>query len=313
MSGRLLDDENDVKILSEKLLNLKELSLASNRYLSDALFNRLVNICPNMMSLSLSGCQISFHSGLYKKFYPTNSTIPHVSESVLTFYNISHFLERQAKRLKYLSFGSTLIDGTALVTLSTIKDLELESLKLHNCDQLTNVGIRSLTEHQISLKVLDVSFCTRVTDASLVCICKNLANLESLNIRRCRAVTDHGIKQLRRLEHLRELDISECEQLTGDCITKGLCGTEMEDDQQDQDSPEANSQDPSQSPQTQEQRRFNSNLEKLYANALNLDEKSIISIANNCPKLVTLDVGYCFNAVTDNSAQVRLTRVNKGG
>ncbi|XP_046466528.1 uncharacterized protein [Neodiprion pinetum] len=310
MSGRLLDDENDVKVLSEKLLNLKELSLASNRYLSDALFNRLVNICPNLISLSLSGCQISFHSGLYKKFYPSNSTVSHVSESVLTFCNILIFLTRQAKHLKYLSFSSTLIDGTALVTLCTIKDLKLESLKLQCCDQLTNVGIRSLTEHQTYLKVLDVSFCTRVTDASLVCICKNLVNLEALNIRRCRAVTDHGVKQIRRLKHLKELDISECEQLTSECITDGLCAAEGEDNEGNENN--ENLVDFNHLvPKTHvaksvpsEQRRINNNLEKLYANALNLDEKSILSIATSCPKLILLDIGYCFNAITDSSIQM---------
>ncbi|XP_012263409.2 EIN3-binding F-box protein 1 [Athalia rosae] len=308
MSGRLLDDPNDVRDLSKKLINLKELSLASNRYLSDALFNRIVNICPNLISLSLSGCQISFHSGLYKKFYPNDGNTTHASESVLTFCNILNFLKRQAKQLKYLSFGSTLIDGTALVTLSTVEHLELESLKLHGCDQLTNIGIRSLTEYQKSLKVLDVSFCTRVTDASLISISTNLVNLEVLSVRRCRAITDHGIKQIRRLKHLKELDISECEQLTGDCITKGLCSTNWQENSkseviQDELNYEEPIPDPSNSI-SPEQTELNNNLDKLYANALNLDEKSILSIATNCSKLTVLDLGYCFNAVTDNCIQM---------
>lgn len=314
MSGRLLDDENDVKVLSEKLISLKELSLASNRYLSDALFNRLVNICPNLISLSLTGCQISFHSGLYNKFYPSsNDSVYHASESVLTFCNILRFLKHQARRLKYLSFGCTLIDGTALTSLSTIENLELESLKLHGCDQLTNVGIRSLTEHQKNLKVLDVSFCARVTDASLVRICQNLVNLEVLNVRRCRAVTDHGIKQVRRLKHLKELDISECEQLTSECIIGGLCAADWKEDEENENNENLLELNGEPAPATQaqktlpqeQQRRVNNKLEKLYANALNLDSRSILSIALNCPKLTLLDVGYCFNAVTDSSIQVK--------
>ncbi|KZC07444.1 F-box/LRR-repeat protein 4, partial [Dufourea novaeangliae] len=282
MSGRLLEDENDIKELSETFQNLQELSLGYNRFLSDALFNRLVSICLNLKSLSLMGCQISFHSGLYKKFYPRNRiTLPEASNSVLTFLNTLHYLKRQAHKLKHLNFGYTLIDGTALATLSSVEDLKLESLMLQGCYQLTIEGIKGLTQHQTSLKVLDLSFCVRITDASLLCICKNLTKLETLRIKRCRAVTDTGVQYIRLLENLKELDISEDEQLTGDCITHGLY--------EDYDMEKI------------VQKR---NMQIFSANALHLHEESVECISRSFPNLRVLELSYCFSGVTDKTIQM---------
>lgn len=99
------------------------LSLANNRYLTDSLFNRIVSSIPNLEKLDISECHISFHKGLYRKFYPANSVDP--SESVLTFHFINQFIQRQALKLKVLNFNGTLIDGNTLIMLSEITDLKL--------------------------------------------------------------------------------------------------------------------------------------------------------------------------------------------
>lgn len=313
MLGRLLDNEKDVNEISSNFHSLIQLSLGSNRYLSDALFNRLVSICPNLQSLSLFDCQISFHSGLYKKFYPTNGSIEQASESVLTFINVLGYIKRQARQLKHLNFGRTLIDGVALGSLAMVENLRLESLRLPSCDQLTSAGLRCLA-NQTTLKELDLSYCTRVTDASLVCISQNLINLEILIIRRCRGITDLGISHLNLLRKLRSLDISECDQLTGQCIVEGLCKSPFKTRPTDQ-IPQQNSENSD--PNTNEienkeslcssDKFVNRKLENLSANALNLDEKAIECIASSFPQLKLLDVGYCFSAVTDKTIQVKKT------
>lgn len=310
MSGRLLEDDSDIKELSGKLKFLQELSLTYNRYLSDSLFNKFISICPNVNALSLKGCEISFHCGLYKKFYPNNNVITYASESVLTFLNILQYIISSAKQLKHVDFSHTLIDGTALATLSKLENLKLETLKLQHCNQLTITGIRTLTYHQIHLKLLDISFCTRITDVSLVIICKHLQLLESLNIRRCRAVTDFGILQIQFLKNLKELDISECEQLTHKCITDGLCKdlqTTLEsntdnDMDMEPDSVNVNTQEADCSEVTNYVK--NDNMLKLSVNALNFDEPCIKFIVKCFPNLRYLDVGYCFIAVTDITIQV---------
>lgn len=57
-SGGLLRDQEEIKQLQSVLINLKELVVSDNSYLSDALLNRLVAIAPNLQSLSLEGCQV---------------------------------------------------------------------------------------------------------------------------------------------------------------------------------------------------------------------------------------------------------------
>lgn len=200
MSGRLFENKNDQELLKKNLVNLQELSLAHNRYLSDALFNRVVAIAPNLEILDLSGCHISFHKGLYRKFYPASQL--EASESVLTFHYISQFIRHNARNIKRLNFSQTLIDGAALITLSEIEGLQLDTINLKSCDQLTNVGIIQLVQIQVSLQHLELSLSVRLTDQCIISICDNLYNLKSLKLRRCRAITDLGVKDIVKLQKL---------------------------------------------------------------------------------------------------------------
>ncbi|CAK1540038.1 unnamed protein product [Leptosia nina] len=274
MSGCLLEGKSE-GLLTNSLKKLKCLSLSGNQYLTDALFSRFVKTAPDLEEINLSGCSLQFHLGLVKRFYPSGTNIfDNPSESVLTFYFVQQFLAFRAKNIKRLLFSNTLIDGSALKLLSETEHLRLQYLQVHSCDQLTNVGISSLSAYQLHLKVLDIGLCTRVTDQSLVYICKNLTNLESLNIQRCRAVTDLGIAELQKLKKLKQLNISQCELITKEGIEKGICSQE------------------------------NAILEELDINSLNLDQHGLTMISEKLPNLRVLDVSYCFNAVTDTSIQV---------
>ncbi|KAG6440477.1 hypothetical protein O3G_MSEX001298 [Manduca sexta] len=274
MSGRLLEGKTE-GLLANNLENLKCLSLSGNQYLTDVLVNRFISAAPYLEELNLSSCSLQFHLGLVKKFYPPGSDVFHnPSESVLTFYFILQLIVAKAKTIKHLLFSNTLIDGAALKSLSEVDNLKLETLQVHSCDQLTNTGILALTTHQTLLKALDIGLCTRVTDQSLVHICKNLVHLEYLNIQRCRAVTDLGIAELGKLKKLKSLNISQCELITKDGLEKGICAEE------------------------------NNVLEELDIHSLNLDQTGVIMISEKLPSLSSLDLSYCFNAVTDTSIQV---------
>lgn len=274
MSGRLLEGKTE-GLLVNNLENLRSLNLSGNKYLTDALFNRFTLAAPDLQELNLSACSLQFHLGLVKRFYPTGSDISkNASESVLTFYFILHTITSRAEKIKQLLFSNTLIDGEALKCLSEVKNLSLVSLKVHSCDQLTNTGILALTTYQTSLKELDIGLCTRVTDQSLVHISKNLINLEYLNIQRCRAVTDLGIAELGKLKKLKTLNISQCELLSKEGLEKGICA------------------------------EVNATIEELDIHSLNLDQNGLILLSERLPNLKSLDVSYCFNAVTDTSVQV---------
>lgn len=274
MSGRLLEGKTD-GLLINNLENLRSLNLSGNQYLTDALLSRFIKAAPFLEHLNLSGCSLQFHLGLVKKFYPPRANIfENHSESVLTFYFISQFIVSLAANIKSLQFSNTLIDGAGLKSLSEIENLKLNSLEVYSCDQLTNTGILALTKCQTSLKELDIGLCTRVTDQSLVHICNNLVNLEFLNIQRCRAVTDLGVSELFKLKKLKSLNISQCELITKEGLQKGICTEE------------------------------NNILEELDLHSLNLDQTGVIMISEKLPNLRSLDLSYCFNAVTDTSIQV---------
>lgn len=269
MSGRLF--ETDKQAICAACKNIESLSLINNRYLSDALFNRFVAIMPKLHTLDLSGCHISFHKGLYKKFYPDRQKEP--SESVLTFHYISQFIECEASMLKSFNFSSTLIDGAALQTLACIQSLRLEVLQLRACDQLTNSGIISLVQHQKTLQHLDLSFSVRLTDQGLVEVCQCLTDLKVLKLRRCRAITDVGVKQIYNLKRLTILDVSECEAVTSRGIMEGIA------------------------------KEVNTTLLKLYVSALNICQLAIIKIAENFPNLRVLDLSFCKNGVSNLAVQ----------
>lgn len=270
MSGRLFE-ENDLL-----LENVKVLSLPQNQYLSDAQFARVTRAMPNLNSLNLSKNSISFHRGLYKKFYPQHKDEEVGSENVFTFHFIQKFIKSRSDKIKEVNFDSTLIDGDTLQLLSEIDNLQLEKLSLRQCDQLTNDGFISLIKEQAHLTHLDLTFSVRVTDKSVIEICQTLKSLKVLKLRKCRALTDVSVKMTGGLKMLKVLDISECELITSAGIVEGIAAVK------------------------------NEVLQELSLSALNICENAITKVTENLPNLRLLDLSYCFNHVNDVCLQMIL-------
>lgn len=271
MSGRLFKNVYEKEAICTACLNVTSLSLCNNRYLSDALFNRIISTMPSIQALDLSGCHISFHNGLYRKFYPDYQQ--DASESVLTFYYILQFIELHASQLDHLNFSGTLIDGNALTKLAQIPQLRLHRFYLRSCDQLTNSGISSFVRHQNQLIELDLSMSVRLTDPGLIEICSALTSLRTLRLRRCRALTDLSVKQIKQLKALEVLDISECDAITSDGIIEGIGSAR------------------------------NDVMRELYVSALNICELAILRLAENLLELTVLDLSFCKNGATDVAVQ----------
>lgn len=269
MSGRLF--ETDQPAICAALKNVERLALINNRYLSDALFQRFVSLMPKLHSINVSGCHISFHKGLYRKFYPDRQK--EASESVLTFHYISQFIQCEAAQLKSMDFSGTLIDGAALQALAAMEQLHLEVLEMRSCDQLTNTGIISLVQVQTGLQHLDLTASVRLTDLGLIEICRCLPELKVLKLRRCRALTDVGVREIKNLRKLRELDISECEAITSAGIIDGIASER------------------------------NSRMLKLSLSALNICALAVVRVAESFPELRKLDLSFCKNGVTSLGVQ----------
>lgn len=273
MSNKILSSDEDQKILRSALKDLKHLGIVDNRYLADAFFSRLTRLMPNLESLDLTGCQISFHKGLYKKFYPNSNFQKGASECILTYHFVHEFVQSNATTISELNFSKTLIDGDALEKLVEIEDLRLKKLHLTSCDQLTNTGLISLATVQTGITHLDLSSCARVTDQSVICFAQNLQELRVLRLKLCRAVTDLGIAELKNLPHLEELDVSGCEFVTGG-------GVESLFNEQ------------------------NVTLKRINLGALsNIHETSVIKLVEMCPNLTVLDLTSSRSGVTNKAAQ----------
>lgn len=176
-------------MLSASLRNVTRLHLACSRYLTDNLFSRIISVVGPLRKLSLAGCQISFHEAIHKRFYPQDGRVT-VSDHVLTFKHILKYIEEKATTLKEISLGRTLVDSEALYHLSKVPKLQLESVHLMSCDQVTKSGIQLLCENQKAITDLDLSLCSRLTDYAVLAICQHLPRLKKLNLRRCQGITE---------------------------------------------------------------------------------------------------------------------------
>uniref|UniRef100_A0A182SZW0 F-box domain-containing protein n=1 Tax=Anopheles maculatus TaxID=74869 RepID=A0A182SZW0_9DIPT len=273
MCVRLFDDPAEREHLRAVLANVTELSLNHVQYLSDGILHRIVDIMPALRVLDLAGCHISFHQGLYRKFYTGDGKQP--SESVLTFHYISQLIDERKESLRALDFSETLVDDNALEVLAGMSPtLRLERLDLNRCEQLSNRGLGSLiTAHATHLQHLNLSKTYRLTDACLLQICRELTGLRVLKMRVCRALSNQGVRELGQLAALEVLDISYCKEVNGAGILEGIAS------------------------------KPNHTLRELRVQGLNLCEQSVIAIAENLSALHVLDLGYCFHAVSDLCVQ----------
>ena len=190
LTGTLLNNPEDVKILATSLKNVTRLHLACSRYLTDSLFKRLTSVVGPLTKLSLAGCQISFHSAIFKRFYPEDGRVQS-SDHVLTFDHILKYIEERASTLKEISLGRTSVDSESLYKLSKVPGLTLDSVHVMSCDQLSKSGIQLLCENQKSITDLDLSLCSRLTDYAVLSVKDNLPYIRKLNLRRC-----HGISEV---------------------------------------------------------------------------------------------------------------------
>ena len=130
MSGQLLSKPDDVTKLTPTLSHLEQLNIASIRYMSDVTFSRLVRLCSNLRSLNISGNKVVFHSGNYCG--------GKLNSSLLTFSVVLDEISRLVRTLRELDMSRTPIHDLALEDLARTPKLQLTSLKLVCCRDVTD-------------------------------------------------------------------------------------------------------------------------------------------------------------------------------
>lgn len=123
ITGKLFSNNLVLFHVKQAIPNLKELCFSDNgSYFSDAFVDRFMTLVLNLKYLSFCGTTISFHPGIYKKFYPGSKANEEnkSSELVLTFDCILRHVGKHSTTVKYLDFSRTPIDDKACVSLSKV-------------------------------------------------------------------------------------------------------------------------------------------------------------------------------------------------
>ena len=98
--------------------------------------------------------------------------------------------------------------------LEAIAPLQLTSLNISLCDQITDKGIQIISENFKRLKTLNIRFCS-ITDIAFVSIAK-LANLEQLSLSGTMLSSQISWDVLSTLPNLQQLDLHSCKELDKD-------------------------------------------------------------------------------------------------
>ncbi|XP_023277039.1 F-box/LRR-repeat protein 2-like [Seriola lalandi dorsalis] len=222
MSGAFLSREEHRQQVRSALSGLEELDLSDLRYLSDLTFNRLTGCTPRLRRLSLAGCHIAFEFDPYRGC-PVGAVED--SSALLSLRNLKRLLKEQKSTLVALDLSRTSITPESLRTIAQVQDLVLEELCLHGCKELTDYSVEALVKHQPSLQRLNISACTELTSRSVEAIAGGLKSLMHLSLSRDWRITEKGLADLLSVSSLRSLDLSECLNISGPEMVKGLTGS----------------------------------------------------------------------------------------
>lgn len=193
-----------MKHLAEvKLPRLISINLSSLHHLSDATFTAFVSAAPNLQQLFLAAVPMMF-TGI--PVY--NSQSQRLSTAALTFDKFLQQIKNLVDTLVMLDLSRTGINDSALKTLAGVPGLQLVSLSLTACKDISNSGIAAAVQAQTQLQQLYLAHNSQLGDATIKSIATNLTNLKKLNATKI-AVKDASMKVLGMLD-VEELVLSGC-------------------------------------------------------------------------------------------------------
>ena len=105
------------------------------------------------------------------------------------FKCVLDFIERKKSSLKQINFPKCYINDHDLESLSVIKGLDLTTIDLSFCPNITDFGFSKLCESQKNIMELDISSC-EISDDAVFLIVKCLPKIKYLCMRYCTNITD---------------------------------------------------------------------------------------------------------------------------
>jgi len=160
-SGMFLSEPADVGIASRALNGVVRLDLRRNE-LSDLVFKRLTDCCPNIRCLDISDTRIQHQPGVYKKYYSNKGDSDSLaSPEVFTYKAVIKFLKERALKVKELALEDTCLSESVLQEIAAVPNLQLQMLNIARNPAIKHGTLHIVAQLQKSLTDLDISSCNR--------------------------------------------------------------------------------------------------------------------------------------------------------
>uniref|UniRef100_A0A6N2MLJ7 Uncharacterized protein n=1 Tax=Salix viminalis TaxID=40686 RepID=A0A6N2MLJ7_SALVM len=209
-------EDNAVETIASHCHDLQDLDLSKSFKLSDLSLYALAHGFPNLTKLNISGCT--------------------------AFSDVSlEYLTEFCRKLKILNLCGCVKGATDRALQAIGRNCsQLQSLNLGWCENVGDVGVRSLAYGCPDLRTLDLCGCVCITDDSVIALANSCPHLGSLCLYYCRNITDRAMYSLveNRMknkaamwksmegrygeEGLKSLNISQCTAITPPAV-QALC------------------------------------------------------------------------------------------
>lgn len=128
--------------------------------------------------------------------------------------NRSQYSIRRLKGLRSLNLSSC--NRITDVSLRfAFEFLELQSLSLSKCQQVSSIGIDAILSTCPSLEDINLSECHNINDRAIEAITRKLPRLTHLHIERCSQLTDHTLDNIAlNCKRLKYLDVRGCRSMS---------------------------------------------------------------------------------------------------
>ena len=199
------------------MINLQELSLTRNRYLTDFVLNLFLQSAPNLLRLDISFCSLTKTN--YKSNPAANltsSTALGSSTAMLTIENLRAQLAKMPKLVGLNLSGIDLFNRDTSLLSSLIVDLDqLEEIGLASLPTLNVESVRLILSKLTNLTSIDLTGSIQVDDLNLKSVEYILEAVESqtrlarLKLNKAKInEPERFLKQMSRLTLLTHLDLS---------------------------------------------------------------------------------------------------------
>ncbi|CAH1784941.1 unnamed protein product, partial [Owenia fusiformis] len=184
----------------------------------------LITGIPNLESLNLCGCYNVTDIGLGHAFIQQLPQLTALNLSLCKQVTDSSLgrIGQHVKNLEVLELGgcsNVTSTGLLLVAWGLVK---LKRLDLRSCRHIGDIGVGhlcGLSSHcqangTLSLEYLGLQDCQKLSDLALKHISNGFHNLSSVNLSFCTGITDTGLKYLSKMTSLRHLNLRSCDNIS---------------------------------------------------------------------------------------------------